>query len=68
MKKALLIAALSTGLLVTSVSMFAHHGTGISYDGTKPQTIKLVVTEFRYANPHPQLYADFKGPGGKVDH
>jgi hypothetical protein len=67
MKRLLLIAALSIGLLVTSVSMFAHHGTGISYDASKPQTIKLVVTEFRYANPHPQLYADTMG-GGKVEH
>lgn len=68
MKRVLLIAVLSIGLLVTSVSMFAHHGTGISYDASKPQTIKLVVTEFRYANPHPQLYADFNDPSGKVEH
>ena len=68
MKKVLPIAAIAIALLLTSVSIFAHHGTGISYDATKPQTIKLFVTEFRYANPHPQLYADYKDAGGKVQH
>ena len=68
MKKVLLIAVVAIALLLTSVSIFAHHGTGISYDATNPQTMKLVVTEFRYANPHPQLYADYKDAGGKVQH
>jgi hypothetical protein len=39
-----------------SLPVLAHHGTGISYDATKAFMIKGTVTEFRYANPHPQLY------------
>lgn len=67
MKKVFLVATLAIGLLLASVSLFAHHGTGISYDAAKPATIKLVVTEFRYANPHPQLYGDARDASGKVE-
>ena len=48
------------------VPMFAHHGTNISYDRSKPVTLKGVVTEFRFANPHPQLYVDVTDSAGKV--
>ena len=68
MQKVFLVAVLAIGLLLISLPMFAHHGTGISYDATKPMTINLTVTEFRYANPHPQLYGDAQGAGGKVEH
>lgn len=54
------------GLLVVAVPMFAHHGTNISYDRSKMTTVKGVVTEFRFANPHPQLYVDVKDESGKV--
>ena len=46
--------------------MAAHHGTNISYDRTKPVTLTGTVTEFRLANPHPQLYVDVKDESGKV--
>jgi hypothetical protein len=46
--------------------MSAHHGTNISYDRSKAMTVKGVVTEFHYANPHPQLYVDVKDGQGKV--
>ena len=68
MQKVFLVAVLAIGLLLISLPMFAHHGTGISYDATKPMTINLTVTEFRYANPHPQLYGDAEGAGGRVEH
>ena len=53
-------------LVVIAVPMFAHHGTNISYDRSKTVTVKGVVTEFHYANPHPQLYVDVKDDQGKV--
>jgi hypothetical protein len=53
-------------LLAIAIPMFAHHGTNISYDRTKATTVKGVVTEFRFANPHPQLYVDVKDESGKV--
>lgn len=56
------------GLLLFSVPMFAHHGTGISYDQKNPVTLKGVMTDFRYANPHPQLFFDVTDAAGKVTH
>ncbi|MBV8729755.1 MAG: hypothetical protein JO336_08090 [Acidobacteriia bacterium] len=44
--------------LITALPAFAHHGTGTSYDLSKPITLEGTVIEFRYANPHPQLYFD----------
>jgi hypothetical protein len=53
-------------LLVVAAPVFAHHGTGISYDNTKMFQVTGTVTEFRYANPHPQLYLEVKDASGKV--
>ena len=54
--------------LVLCAPLFAHHGTGVSYDNTKAFTVKATVTEFRYANPHPQLYFDVKDEKGEIVH
>lgn len=54
------------GLLMFSVPLLAHHGTGISYDEQHPVILKGTVTDFRYANPHPQLFIDVKDNSGKV--
>ena len=47
---------------------FAHHGTNISYDRAKAWTAKAVVTEFKYVNPHAQLYFDVTDDKGGVVH
>ena len=51
-----------------AVPALAHHGTGVSYDASHPVTMKGVVTEFHYANPHPQLFFDVTDDQGKVVH
>jgi hypothetical protein len=48
---ALALSGLSTGA-------FAHHGTNISYDHANPITFKARVTEFRFTNPHAQIFFD----------
>ena len=48
--------------------MSAHHGTNISYDHNRPITFKATVTEFRYTNPHCQIYFDVKDDKGDVEH
>jgi uncharacterized protein DUF6152 len=58
----------SAGLLLLCTMLFAHHGTGVSYDNAKAFVAKATVTEFRYANPHPQLYFDVKDEEGNVEH
>jgi hypothetical protein len=59
---------LGAALLVVSGLLFAHHGTATSYDNSKTFTTQATVTEFRYANPHPQLYFDVKDEQGNVAH
>src|SRR5260370_37355305 len=69
MKTTFLIPALSIAVLTTAgLPLVAHHGTGVSYDATKPVTMKATVTEFRYANPHPQLFFDVTDDKGVVAH
>lgn len=51
-----------------SAALFAHHGTFVSYDTSKPMTMKATVTEFHYTNPHMQLYFDVKDENGNVTH
>jgi hypothetical protein len=62
------VAMLAGTLLLLNAPLSAHHGTGVSYDASKPTTLKGTVTEFRYANPHPQLFFDVKDDKGNVVH
>jgi len=64
-KLGLLLAA---AILMASTPLLGHHGTGISYDNTKSFMRKATVTEFRYANPHPQIFFDMKNDKGEVEH
>src|SRR2546427_1612982 len=59
--------SLMAGLMV-SMSLLAHHGTNISYDHSKTVELKGTVTEFRYSNPHCQVYFDVKAENGEIQH
>jgi hypothetical protein len=61
------LAALACVWLGTA-TVAAHHGTNISYDRSKTFTAKAVVTEFKYVNPHVQLFFDVTDDKGKVRH
>jgi Family of unknown function (DUF6152) len=54
--------------LVTSGLLDAHHGTLVSYDRDKAWTAKAVVTDFRYVNPHAQIYFDVKDDKDHAGH
>ena len=62
------VLAAAASLFAISIPLLAHHGTGISYDSSKALKFDATVTEFRYANPHPQLYVDVKDASGNVQH
>jgi hypothetical protein len=68
MKRNLVIVALTVSFICSATLAVAHHGTGISYDQSKTIPIKGTVTEFHYANPHPQLFWDSKDEKGNVQH
>ena len=52
------------GVLVSVVPLFAHHGTGASYDQKKWVRAEGKVTEFIWRNPHSSLYLDGKDESG----
>ena len=61
-------AALALALSVSCAPLFAHHGTGVAYDTEKTVTVKGVVTEWIWANPHCGLLFDATDDKGNVAH
>jgi hypothetical protein len=61
---AALIAA--AGLLMLSGAVFAHHGRS-NYDVTHTVTLKGIVTEFEWINPHALIHFDVTDDSGKVE-
>jgi len=61
---ALLLGA--AGLLVVSRPALAHHGRS-NYDVTSTATVKGVVTEFEWTNPHALIHLDVTGENGNVE-
>jgi hypothetical protein len=58
---------LAVGLVITCGPVFAHHGSDLSYKMDESVTVKGKVTNFRWANPHAQLYFD-EEKNGEVIH
>jgi len=58
--------SLFAGMLVFVTAAMAHHGTFVSYDTEHPVTMKATVVEFRFTNPHIQLFFDVKDEKGNV--
>ena len=61
------LAMIFLGFLTVSVPLFAHHG-GAAYDTAKKITVKGIVTEWFWANPHCFLKFDAKDDKGSVVH
>jgi hypothetical protein len=64
--KPLQLCALILGLAIVCTPVFAHHGSRISYDLTKPVTMKGTVASFGWQNPHVFLGFDVKDDSGNV--
>ena len=58
--------ALAGLCLFASGAVSAHHG-GAVYDMSKMTTVKGVVTEFQFINPHSQIFFDAKNDKGEVE-
>src|SRR5215813_4953918 len=65
-KRGVLIMVALTFSFGISFPVSAHHGTAIAYDIQHPVTLKGTVTEFRFANPHCQIYFDVTDDKGQV--
>ena len=57
--------ALAAALLLLGGAAYAHHGAA-GYDSAKLTTLKGTVTEFRFQNPHAQIFLDVKDSSGKT--
>jgi Family of unknown function (DUF6152) len=58
--KLVISAALVVAIGGAAVPAVAHHGTGVAYDTNSPTTLTGKVTEFKWQNPHAQLFIDTK--------
>jgi hypothetical protein len=54
--------------LLICTSVWAHHGSAISYDTQHLWTTWATVAEFNYLNPHPSMMFDRTTKDGKVEH
>jgi hypothetical protein len=64
MRLATIVGAM--GLLLFCGPVLAHHGRS-NYDMTVTVTVKGVVTEFQWVNPHALILVDVMGEDGKVE-
>ena len=52
--------------LIVSSAAYAHHGTA-AYDTKNIVTVKGTMSDFRFINPHVQLFFDVKNDKGEVE-
>lgn len=65
-RAAVLMAALAVlAILGACLPASAHHG-GAAYDHTKMITVKGTITDFKFINPHVQIYFDSTDDKGNV--
>lgn len=66
MKPGLSVAILSLGLLAAGLPLSAHHSVVATFDTTKVVTLKGVVTEVTWLNPHSTFSLNAKDAGGNT--
>lgn len=52
--------------IAAAPAVFAHHGTFVNYVWDQAFMAPAVVTEFRFTQPHPQIYLDVMDENGQV--
>ena len=58
--------ALYVGAVLCAAALFGHHGSAVSYDLAQRITMKGVISDFKYINPHPSLFWDVTDEKGNV--
>lgn len=57
---------LVVSLLLSSMTVSAHHAFSAEFDAKMPVTLQGTVTRIEMVNPHGWIYIDVKGPDGKI--
>ena len=65
LKSSVVAVCVTLCVLTAQIPTFAHHGANI-YDLSKTVVLKGTVTEFKFSNPHVQVYFDVKDESGNV--
>jgi hypothetical protein len=66
MKKLMASLIFVFGILLVSSPLLAHHGEA-NYDTATVVTVKGVVTEFQFINPHVQIFLDVKNDKADIE-
>jgi DNA/RNA endonuclease YhcR with UshA esterase domain len=66
MKRRLWVLVVGFGLFSMAAPLVAHHSWTADYDGSKPVTVKGVVTKLEWTNPHTHVYIDSTDENGTV--
>src|SRR5260370_17312824 len=66
MRSTRVIVFAGVGLLLTSMSAWAHHAFAAEFDVKRPVHFTGVVTKLELVNPHAWIHIDVKGPDGQV--
>lgn len=66
MKHLMLCLTVTFAILFVSGPLLAHHGEA-NYETDKVTTVKGTVTNFRFINPHVQLFMDVKNENGEIE-
>ncbi len=61
-------AGMAVGFLILSIPVMAHHGTGVAYEVDRVVTLKGMVTDWLWSNPHCGLLFDVTDDKGNVIH
>ena len=60
------VSAIAIVLVIGSAPTLAHHGFAAYTNETR--TVQATITDFRFVNPHVQLYFDVENETGEVEH
>jgi hypothetical protein len=57
----------ATFALVAAAPLWAHHAFSAEFDEKKPVTLRGIVTQMEWINPHAWIHIDVKNPEGAVE-
>ena len=66
MRRNATIFMIACGVVLAGLPLLGHHAFTPEFDGSKPVTLRGVVTKMEWVNPHSWVYIDVKGPDGRV--